>query len=441
MFEGNTIKVIMPALNEAASIGKVLDAVSEWVDEIIVVDNGSTDETAARASRGGATVVTEPRRGYGYACLAGMDAVGWCDVVVFLDADFSDYPDQMDRLVGPIVRGEADMVIGSRTLGDHPPDALTPPQRFGTALACGLMNLLWRTRHTDLGPFRAVRWSALRSLGMCDRTYGWTIEMQIKAARGGLRVREVPVSYRRRIGVSKISGTVRGMVGAGYKILTTIGRYALSPAPRPVAADRLIIFTRYPRPGQAKTRLVPAMGAEAAADLQRRMTEETLETAKTARARIGGEIEIRYADGGEKEIARWLGSELRYAAQEGDDLGDRMRRAFADALDAGCRRVVIIGTDCPEMSSRDLTDAFDALAYHDMVLGPSADGGYWLIGLRRPADVFRGVAWSTESVLPQTLALAEQAGLSVKSLETRADVDTPEDLERLRRDRPDLIGR
>ena len=233
MLDGLTVKVIIPALDEAASIGKVLADIPSWVDEVVVVDNGSTDETAAIASAAGARVVDEPRRGYGQACLAGMAAVDWCDVVVFLDGDYSDFPEQMDRLLVPIAEDRSDMVLGRRIAIHGDGQAFTLPQRFGTALACCLMRLFWGKRYRDMGPFRAIRWSSLRSLRMQDTTYGWTVEMQIKAILAGLRVLEVPVDYRRRIGASKISGTIRGVWGAGTKILGTIGKHLLYPPKLP----------------------------------------------------------------------------------------------------------------------------------------------------------------------------------------------------------------
>lgn len=225
-----TIALVIPALNEEASIPRVLADVPSWVDDIVVVDNGSTDGTAEAAAASGARVVAEPQRGYGSACLAGIAAIGWPDIVVFLDGDYSDFPGEMDRLVDPIARDEADLVIGSRTRGAHEPGALTPQALFGNRLACLLMRVFWGVKFTDLGPFRAINRRALERLEMRDRGYGWTIEMQIAAARKGLRIAEAPVSYRRRIGKSKISGTVRGVVGAGVKILYTIFREALSRA-------------------------------------------------------------------------------------------------------------------------------------------------------------------------------------------------------------------
>lgn len=222
MYCDRSVAVVIPALDEECSIPRVLAAIPAWVDERIVVDNGSTDRTAERASENGARVVREPRRGYGAACLAGLAAVGAADIIVFLDADFSDDPRQMDRLVKPIADGTADLVIGSRTLGPCEAGALTPVQRWGNRLSCWLIDHLWYFRYTDLGPFRAIRADALGLLRMDDRTYGWTIQMQIRAIRAGLRVLEVPVDYRRRIGRSKISGTISGAVRAGVTILRTI---------------------------------------------------------------------------------------------------------------------------------------------------------------------------------------------------------------------------
>jgi glycosyltransferase involved in cell wall biosynthesis len=220
------LAVIIPALNEAAAIGRVLAAIPSWVDEVLVVDNGSTDATAAVARKQGARVIWEPQRGYGAACLAGINALATPDIVVFLDGDYSDHPEEMDRLVDPLVENNADLVIGSRVLGQRQPGALTPQARFGNWLACLLIRLIWRVRYSDLGPFRAIGFPALQLLNMQDRDYGWTVEMQIKAAARHLRILEVPVSYRLRVGQSKISGTLRGVVGAGTKILATIGKEA-----------------------------------------------------------------------------------------------------------------------------------------------------------------------------------------------------------------------
>lgn len=221
------VAVIIPALNEEQAIGQVLAEVPPGAAaDVIVVDNGSTDNTAAVARSAGARVVNEARRGYGSACLRGMAELRSPDAVVFLDGDHSDHPAELPSLVEPLAADRADLVIGSRTLGERERGALTPQQIWGNRLACFLLRLIYRYRFTDLGPFRAIRYQSLLDLGMSDPDYGWTIEMQIKALKRGLRIEEVPVSYRRRVGESKISGTLRGTVLAGYKILTTIFRYA-----------------------------------------------------------------------------------------------------------------------------------------------------------------------------------------------------------------------
>ena len=220
------IALLIPALNEEASIGHVLSSLPAGLfSQVVVVDNGSTDRTAEVAKAHGATVVREPRRGYGRACLAGLAALDPnSDIVVFMDADSSDVPEEAGRLLEPIISGAADLVIGSRVLGQAEPGALAPHQRFGNRLATSLLAWLYGFRYTDLGPFRAIRAGPLRQLGMRDCDFGWTVEMQVRALRSGLRVQEVPVSYRRRIGTSKISGNLRASLAAGWKIIATILR-------------------------------------------------------------------------------------------------------------------------------------------------------------------------------------------------------------------------
>ena len=224
------VYVIIPAFNEEKSIGKVIAEIpADIIREIVVVDNASTDQTAVAARSANATVLHEAIPGYGRACLLG---IRYCtsknpapEIIVFLDGDYSDYPEEIPLLIKPILENNADLVIGSRALGEKEKGSMTPQQIFGNWLATALLKLFYNVKFTDLGPFRAIRFSSLIALGMQDKTFGWTVEMQLKAAKQGLRCLEVPVRYRKRIGISKISGTLKGTVMAGYKILLTIFRY------------------------------------------------------------------------------------------------------------------------------------------------------------------------------------------------------------------------
>ena len=212
-------------------MGRVINEIpKKWVDEVIVVNNNSTDLTSQRAEEAGATVLFEAEKGYGRACLKGIDyvknqRVNPTEIVVFIDADYSDYPEQMPKLIQPILDNEVDLVIGSRALGNREKGSMTFPQIFGNWLATSLLKLFYGARFTDLGPFRSIRYQSLLDLNMKDQTYGWTVEMQIKAAKQKLRFIEVPVDYRNRIGFSKISGTVKGTFLAGYKIIATLFKY------------------------------------------------------------------------------------------------------------------------------------------------------------------------------------------------------------------------
>lgn len=229
MFNPPIIDVIIPAYNEEKSIPKVLAEIPIIVRHIVVANNNSTDRTGEVAKAAGAEVVFESQKGYGKACLTAMD---WIrsqnvqpDIVVFLDGDYSDFPDEMIDLIQPILDRKADMVIGSRALGKRESGSMTFPQVFGNWLATTMMRYMQGAKFSDLGPFRAIKWKKLLELNMIDQNFGWTIEMQIKAHQKGLRYTEVPVNYRKRIGVSKVSGTVKGVFGAGYKIIFTIFKY------------------------------------------------------------------------------------------------------------------------------------------------------------------------------------------------------------------------
>jgi len=225
------IKVIIPAYNEADSIASVIREIPKSVSEVIVVNNNSTDKTAENAIDAGATVLTENRMGYGYACLKGMNHIAKQskvpDIIVFVDGDYSDYPEELNKIVAPILNKQADFVIGARVKRLREEGSMTPQQIFGNWLATFLMKLLFGATFTDLGPFRAIAYPKLLTLNMEDKTYGWTVEMQLKALKNKLTYAEVPVRYKKRIGVSKVSGTVKGSIFAGIKILGWIFKYSI----------------------------------------------------------------------------------------------------------------------------------------------------------------------------------------------------------------------
>ncbi len=225
------IKVIIPAYNEAESIGNVINDIPQSVDEIIVVSNNSTDDTEINAKKAGATVLKESNKGYGYACLKGMDYIAnqekKPEILVFLDGDYSDYPEELTNIIAPIIDDNIDFVIGARVKRLREQGSMTTPQIFGNWLATTLMALFFRSKFTDLGPFRAIKYTKLLGLNMEDKTYGWTVEMQLKVLKQKLSYTEVPVNYRNRIGVSKVSGTIKGAIFAGIKILGWIFKYSI----------------------------------------------------------------------------------------------------------------------------------------------------------------------------------------------------------------------
>ncbi|MDP2526266.1 glycosyltransferase family 2 protein [Maribacter dokdonensis] len=225
------IKVIIPAFNEADSIAHVINELPKTVSEIIVVNNNSTDDTVKNAKAAGATVLTENKKGYGYACLNGLDYVAkkskQPDIIVFIDGDYSDYPEELDKVVAPILENDIDFVVGAREKSLREEASMTPQQVFGNWLATFLMRLFFGAKFTDLGPFRAIKYEKLKELNMEDKTYGWTVEMQLKVLKKKMTYTEVPVRYKRRIGISKVSGTVKGSIFAGIKILGWIFKYSI----------------------------------------------------------------------------------------------------------------------------------------------------------------------------------------------------------------------
>jgi len=224
------IKVIIPAYNEENSISLVIGDIPDFVNEIIVVSNNSTDQTELNAKQAGATVLVEKQKGYGYACLKGMNYIAQqethADIVVFLDGDYSDFPEELSKIVEPIINNDIDFVVGARVEELREEGSMTGPQIFGNWLATRLMKLFFNSEFTDLGPFRAIKYGKLLNLNMEDKTYGWTVEMQLKALKQGLKYVEIPVNYRNRIGVSKVSGTIKGAIFAGVKILGWIFKYS-----------------------------------------------------------------------------------------------------------------------------------------------------------------------------------------------------------------------
>jgi rSAM/selenodomain-associated transferase 2/rSAM/selenodomain-associated transferase 1 len=427
---GSTIAVVIPALDEEQAVAFVLARIPAWVDRIIVVDNGSVERTAAVAEAGGATVVIERRRGYGRACLTGITAAGDADVLVFLDADGSSDPDRMDLLVDPILDGRADLVLGSRTLGKVERGAMTLPQRIGNVLAPMLIRWIWGERFTDLGPFRAIHSTALRRVRMDDADFGWTVQMQVRAVRSHLRCLEVPVdASRRKAGRSKISGTVRGVLGASTKILCVI----LKEWIRPTVCDRaphgrLAVLAKFPAPGVVKTRLIPRLGANGSADLHSDMVEHTLRVLKRFTERVPVNADAWIAGGSTRAFRERFGASLPVRVQPEGALGARLIVAF-DAMLASTSAAVVVGTDCPNLGPDVLWQAFERLRTHDVEIGPATDGGYYLIGLRRPAPaLFNGVAWGTSAVLAQTMERASTESLRVALLAPLDDVDRPEDL-------------
>lgn len=446
VWECRRVVVIMPALNEEDAVGQQVRAIRASpalralpLAEIIVVDNGSDDNTAETARAAGARVVREPRRGYGAACLAGALAAEDGDALLFMDADGSDDLDGAARVAWLVLDGAATLAAGSRTRGQCDRGALTIQQRAGNAMATLLLGALLRLRVTDLSPVKAIRRADLLALEMRERTYGWTTEMFVKAARAGYRVAETPVNYHRRAGgVSKVSGNLRAGVKAGWSILATITRYARW---RPGAAgataaspDALVIVAKYPQPGAAKTRLGAAIGHENAANLYRSFLLDLRERFENASRPEGYTLGWSYAPG-LPSLRPILGDEARLYVQRGDDFAARLYAIACDAAARGHKRLVILGSDSPQAPSDVVARAFAALDTHEVALGPAEDGGYYLIGLRlgpEPPDLFTDVHMSTAMVLDETLALARQQRLSVALLETAFDVDEPADLERLR---------
>ena len=485
---GCSTSVVIPALNEEPVIGQVVTRLRECaalqsagITDIVVVDNGSDDATAAAACAAGARVVSEPRRGYGRACLAGVLATD-AEIIVLMDGDGSDVPEDMLRVWEPVRAGVADLAMGSRARGQCEPGALTPQQRVGNAVGARLLRLLYGVRVSDLGPLRAIRRETLLRLEMQEMTYGWPTEMLAKAGRLGLKIEELPVDYRRRAGgSSKVAGTLKGTIKASWRILRTIARYrrwqpdnstraamsgqdagaagtALAPlgsageyrtivyAPGKAAEQQearasrtgraLFIVARLPLVGQTKTRLGQAIGHEAATRLYRAFLADLGERFTQAAGRDGYDVFWLYAapdEASEDAFAACIPAGAGLIRQERGDFGARLWQGFEALGKRGYARIVVLGSDSPQVPAAWVARAFAALERDDVVIGPAHDGGYYLLGQRgTPADLFRGITMSTPTVYEETLARARAAGLSVAFAPATFDVDEADDLARLR---------
>ena len=441
--------IIIPALNEAAIIGAVVRRLCDCqslqdagITDIVVVDNGSTDDTSAVARAAGARVVWEPRRGYGRACLSGVYASPFADIIVQMDGDGSDVPDDITRVWEPVYQGTADLVMGSRTRGNYEPGALTPQQIAGNAVGASLMRLLYGVRLSDIGPLRAIRRDTLLRMQMAEMTYGWSAEMLVKAGRLGLHIVEVPVDYRRRGGgTSKVAGTFIGTVKASQAILSTITRYARwqpeGQAERPAPPRRaLFIVARLPIAGQTKTRLAQGIGATGAADLYRAFLRD-LGTRFTAAARRDGYDLIWYyaapPDADEQDFAACVPTGGSLLRQGDGDFGSRLWQGFQHLQAQGYEQIVVLSSDSPHVPAAWINAAFGMLATHDVVIGPAHDGGYYLLGQRgTPVDLFSAITMSTADVCMETVAIARDADLTIALAPSTFDIDHVADLALLR---------
>jgi rSAM/selenodomain-associated transferase 1 len=451
------IAIVMPALNEEAAIGCHIRSILNHsamralpIERLIVVDNGSDDgtETAARAA--GAEVIPEPQRGYGAACLAGVRAAAGSDIILLMDADGSDDPADAARIARIVLTGEADLAMGSRTRGATEKGALTLQQRVGNAVGALALRTFYGARVSDLGPLRAIRRDALLGLEMGEIRYGWSTEMLAKAARAGLRIHEEPVAYYQRIaGKSKVGGTLRGSVMASAHILRALSRYiSWRPAPTNVQATTdyrrpaLFIVARTPIAGQTKTRLGARLGYEASAALYSAFLRDLGARFTEAATRDGYDLYWYYTAPEETDDAP---AEKTFAAaapdgsallrQVGDDFGQRLRHGFQVLRDRGYQRIVVFGSDSPQVPATWIREAFAALSHDDVVIGPARDGGYYLLGSRAYAelpDLFTDIPMSAPDTCARTIERARRQNLSIAYTPRSFDVDEVDDLRLLR---------
>jgi rSAM/selenodomain-associated transferase 1 len=451
------IAIVMPALNEEEAIGRHARAIAEHpalgalpIERLIVVDNSSDDGTAAAARAAGAEVIPEPQRGYGAACLAGIRAAAGSDIILLMDADGSDDPADAARIVRCVLGGAEDLAMGSRARGATEKGALTVQQRVGNTVGALALRALYGARVSDLGPLRAIRRDALLRLEMREMRYGWSTEMLAKAARAGLRIHEEPVAYHQRIaGKSKVGGTVRGSIMASAHILRTLSRYMRwrpSPTSPQATTDAqrqaLFIVARTPIAGQTKTRLGAHLGHEAATSLYSAFLRDLGVRFTEAAAVDGYDLYWHYTapDEWDESTAQETFAQAaplggRLLRQLGADLGERLRHGFQALRERGYERIVVIGSDSPQIPAEWVRDAFAALRNDDVVIGPARDGGYYLLGLRAESnlpDFFTGVRMSALDTCAQTIERARRRNLSVAYTPRSFDVDEVDDLRLLR---------
>ncbi len=432
------VGVIIPALDEEACIGGVVRdclraASPDDRMRVVVCDNGSTDDTSTVATRAGAEVVREPNRGYGAACLRVIEHLAdWPDVVVFIDGDGSSDCGELQNLLAPIRRNQADLVIGWRRFPER--GSMTLPQRLGSWWFSVLVRLRWGGQGHDMGPFRAATRDTLNKLQMSDRTWGWTLQMQIKAHLLGLRVAEVPVHWRRRIaGRSKISGTLIGVIRACGRITATYAKYALFPRRHArQRRDVVVAFFKYPLPGKVKTRLGRSVGAARATRIYHRLAVACYRQLDRLQQSGLADVAVFGAGRTTTSFREWLPGARYYWPQPDGDLTCCLRRAFALAFAGGTPRVAAIGTDSPALDEDMISRAFGELQRADVVVVPNTDGGYALIAMNQAHPLlFEDIDWSTASVLTQTRQGAERLGLRLSELPAVPDIDTAEDLRHL----------
>jgi len=432
--------VVIPVFNEETAIGGVVSRLPrELADEIIVVDGGSRDRTAEAAREAGARVIVETRRGYGRACATGAQAAR-SEILAFLDGDGADDPEALPQLLGMVTSGKADLALGARCYMET--GALPAHAVLGNKIAAALISARWRQPISDLPSFKVIRRDKLLALEMAEDTYGWTIELIVKAARSGYLVSEIPLAYRRRRGgESKVSGNIGTSLKASRAILSTLLRHALGRGrgePILVRERAIVLMAKAPFPGEAKTRLAASIGDQAAAAVQRAFLQTSLETAREACGRLGASfVALMCPDERHGTALRELAPpDVLVWAQDRPGLMAGISQAFERAFGLGASAVVVGETDSPTLPPAHLLAAFEGLDHHNLVLGPCVDGGYYLVGATALDDataraLFEGEAYDSSTICQRTAARARDIGLGVALGPEWYDVDTPEDLQRL----------